>query len=88
MTARGTPLVRSQPRPRPGWVYETVVAALAAAGGPLRRQDVIRHAERVHDQRISPSSIRNCLREAASRPEGSIQRLGYGRYQLRARLPE
>lgn len=70
-------------RLRPGWVYEVVVAVLAAADQPLRPQEVICLAERVHGRPIAPSSIRNCLREAAIRANSSVERHGYGRYGLR-----
>jgi hypothetical protein len=76
--------VASGPAPlRPGWVYEVVVAVLAEANQPLRPEEVIRQAERIHRRRIAPSSIRNCLREAATRADGVSERLAYGRYQLR-----
>lgn len=68
---------------RPGWVYELVVAVLTDAGQPLRPQEVIHGAERLHGQRIAPSSIRNCLRGAANRPDNTIERVGYGRYRLK-----
>ena len=83
---RQEPSVR-QPPPtrssRPGWVLKLVVAVLADADQPLRPQDVIHRAERVHGHRIAASSIRNCLREAALRNDGPIERLGHGRYGLR-----
>ena len=61
-----------------------VVAVLADADAPLRPQEVIHQiVKRVHGHRVAPSSIRNCLREAANRTDGVIERLGYGRYQLR-----
>ena len=82
---------QSGPRPRlgqrPGWVTELVMEALAAGEGSLRPQDVIRYAEGLHDRRIAPSSIRNCLREVASGPDGFVERVGYGRYRLRASFP-
>jgi len=65
---------------RPGWIYEIVVAVLSAANQPLRPQEVIHRAERLHGHRIAPSSVRNCLREASKRPDSRIARLGYGRY--------
>ncbi len=68
---------------RPGWVYELVVAVLAAASQPLRPQEVVQLAERAHGHPIAPSSIRNCLREAANRAASSVERHGYGRYGLR-----
>jgi len=70
-------------RPRPGWVHDIVVAVLAAASQPLRPQEVIRLAERVHERRIAPSSVRNCLREASARDDSPIRRLEYGRYEIR-----
>ena len=70
-------------RARPGWVLELVIAVLADANHPLRPQEVIRQVERIHGRPIAPSSIRNCLREAAKRTDSSIERLGYGRYGLR-----
>jgi len=78
------PLDRALVAPmRPGWVYELVIAVLAAANQPLRPQDVIQQAERVRGHRIAPSSIRNCLREAALCSDSVVERLGYGRYRLR-----
>ena len=69
--------------PRPGWVYELVVAVLAASSHALRPQDVIHQAQRLHGYRVPPSSIRNCLRQSARHIEGPIERLGDGRYRLR-----
>jgi hypothetical protein len=44
---------------------------LADAKQPLRPQEVIHEAERVHGRPIAPSSIRNCLRGAADRADRS-----------------
>ena len=78
--------VADEPAPaqlRPAWVYELVVAVLAATNQPMKPQQVIHQAERVHGQWIAPSSIRNCLRRTSSRTNGAIERVGYGTYRLR-----
>ena len=66
---------------------DLVLTVLTAANQPLRPQEVIHQAERVHGYAIAPSSIRNCLREAANRRDGTIERLGYGRYGIRTPPP-
>ncbi len=76
-------IAREPGRPRPGWVYEVVVAVLGESDQPLRPQEVILRAERLHRHRIAPSSIRNCLRTAAERADTAVVRLAYGRYGLR-----
>ena len=60
-------VVPPSPQPRPGWVYEVVVSVLAAANHPLRPDEVVRLAEQAHGRPIAPSSIRNCLHQAAAR---------------------
>jgi hypothetical protein len=64
-------------------VLELVVTVLEVASEPKRPQEIIDQAERIHGRSIAPSSIRNCLREAALSPNSPIERLGYGRYRLR-----
>ncbi len=80
---------RSQPDPRepvghrPGWVHDLVMEVLAAADVALSPQDVLRRAERSLGRQVAPSSIRNELRRASSRPRANIERVSYGRYRLR-----
>ena len=71
------PVARGPSQRRPGWVREVLVAVLADAEASLQPHAVIHRADRV------TSSIRNCLREGAKRTDGTIERLGYGRYRLR-----
>jgi len=72
------------PAQRPGWVYEVVVAALAATNQPLRPRDIIQLATRFHGDPIAPSSVRNCLRMVSARNDGAIERVSYGMYRLRS----
>jgi hypothetical protein len=78
------PVARHSSRqPRPGWVLELVLAVLASSSQPLRPQEVIQRAERVHGSRLAPSSIRNALRVASQRHDDAVERVGYGQYRLR-----
>ena len=72
------------PELRPGWVYEVVVAVLAATNEPLRPRDIIQLAARLHGDPIAPSSVRNCLRMVSARNDGAIERVAYGTYRLRS----
>jgi len=70
-------------KPRPGWVLELVAVALASAEQPLRPQQVIQLANRLHGRQVAPSSVRNALRLASQRHDHPIERFGHGLYRLR-----
>jgi len=76
------------PPPRPGWVFELVVAVLTSTDESLRPQDIIRRAEQIHGHRLAPSSIRNALRVGAKHDHGPIERVRYGTYRLRRSAPQ
>jgi len=77
------PAAHARASPRPGWVYEVVVAVLADADQPLRPQEVIQRVKRDLGHRVAASSVRNCLLRASTRPDDVIERIAYGSYRRR-----
>lgn len=56
---------------------------LVARIGRYAPRKVIHLAERRHGHQVAPSSVRDCLQEAATRADNPAGRLGYGHYRPR-----
>jgi len=77
------PVARERVDQRPGWIRDLVMGVLAAADVALSPQEVHRRGEDSLGRRVAPSSIRNHLRRASSRPDAGVERVSYSRYRLR-----
>jgi len=74
-----TPMARTVPRRRNGWVARLVLAELAAAGAPLWPAEVRTRIERRTGTSVRASSVKDSLRRGALR--GTVIRTEQG-YRL------
>jgi hypothetical protein len=77
--------LQSQIRPRAGFVQAAVIRALAEADRPLRAREIHTAAQKLAGTPLSWNTIKDCLHTNARRPDGPIERVGWGRYRHRAR---
>ena len=65
-----------------GEVAQAITQILCDAGGDLSTVEIRLAVERLLDEPVDPSTIRNCLAKSAGRAIGPFRRVSRGRYRL------